>query len=68
MQVIPNIDNPHNHRFPGSLPVGLERSKIKTLQKGDYWVSEKSDGLRYFFVFIHTLTTFVQQNDITRSL
>jgi mRNA guanylyltransferase len=51
LQVVPNV-SAHNHRFPGSLPSGLERSKIKHLQKGDYWVSEKSDGLRYLLFIV----------------
>eukprot|EP00026_Physarum_polycephalum_P003620 Phypoly_transcript_03633.p1 GENE.Phypoly_transcript_03633~~Phypoly_transcript_03633.p1 ORF type:complete len:692 (+),score=105.06 Phypoly_transcript_03633:141-2216(+) len=51
LQVVPNV-SANNHRFPGSLPQGLERSKIKHLQKGDYWVSEKSDGLRYLLFII----------------
>jgi mRNA guanylyltransferase len=50
LQVVPNINN--HHRFPGSLPSALERSKIKLLQKGDYWVSEKSDGLRYLLFIV----------------
>ena len=58
LQVVPNV-SANNHRFPGSLPQGLERSKIKHLQKGDYWVSEKSDGLRYLSPFPPSLSRYL---------
>lgn len=45
MQLVPGVHN--QDRFPGSQPTALERNKIKVLQTGKYWISEKSDGLRY---------------------
>jgi hypothetical protein len=45
MKLIPGVHT--QDRFPGSQPTPLERNKIKVLQTGKYWVSEKSDGLRY---------------------
>lgn len=37
----------HNKRaFPGAMPVNMTRSAFREIQEQDYWVSEKTDGVR----------------------
>jgi hypothetical protein len=38
--------------FPGPQPVSIERKDFAVLRTNDYWVSYKSDGLRYIMVFV----------------
>ncbi|KAM0788526.1 hypothetical protein ACM66B_001654 [Microbotryomycetes sp. NB124-2] len=35
-----------SHRFPGSQPVSFDKDSIELLKKEDFWVCEKSDGVR----------------------
>lgn len=48
--------SPGTHRgsryFPGPQPVSVERKDFETLKNENYWVSYKSDGVRYLMVFI----------------
>ncbi|KZV84266.1 mRNA capping enzyme [Exidia glandulosa HHB12029] len=42
-----------NHdRFPGAQPVSFVKSDIARLQKKDYWVCEKSDGVRVLMLVV----------------
>jgi len=50
-KLVPNVFK-GSTAFPGSQPVDLQRSKFKVIQQGKYWVSEKSDGVRYMLFFI----------------
>ncbi|KAH9901548.1 mRNA capping enzyme, catalytic domain-containing protein [Cubamyces lactineus] len=41
-----------NQRFPGSQPVSFAAKDLEKLEKADFWVAEKSDGVRVLlFVF-----------------
>eukprot|EP01105_Mastigella_eilhardi_P020227 TRINITY_DN479_c0_g2_i1.p1 TRINITY_DN479_c0_g2~~TRINITY_DN479_c0_g2_i1.p1 ORF type:complete len:591 (-),score=154.51 TRINITY_DN479_c0_g2_i1:57-1829(-) len=39
-------------RFPGAMPVNLSRSSFPEIQANDYYVSEKTDGIRYLMLII----------------
>lgn len=39
-----------NNRFPGPLPISIERQHFGTLKSNPYWVCAKTDGLRYLLV------------------
>lgn len=41
----------HGIRFPGSQPISFTQDHLQLLEKMDFWVCEKSDGLR-LMVFI----------------
>eukprot|EP00300_Choanocystis_sp_HF-7_P002093 c11637_g1_i1.p1 GENE.c11637_g1_i1~~c11637_g1_i1.p1 ORF type:complete len:657 (+),score=145.33 c11637_g1_i1:32-2002(+) len=43
--------------FPGTMPVGLARRHLETVRRGEYFVSEKTDGVRYFMVRVHGYPT-----------
>ncbi|KAJ7284066.1 mRNA capping enzyme [Mycena rebaudengoi] len=40
-------------RFPGSQPVGFEKADLAKLETQDFWVCEKSDGVRVLLL-VHT--------------
>ncbi|KAI0054024.1 mRNA capping enzyme [Auriscalpium vulgare] len=44
-------------RFPGSQPVSFGVKDLERLEKSDYWVCEKSDGVRILFVVLTNLDT-----------
>ncbi|THH13869.1 hypothetical protein EW146_g6409 [Bondarzewia mesenterica] len=44
-------------RFPGSQPVSFGSKDLDRLEKEDYWVCEKSDGVRVLFVILTNLDT-----------
>lgn len=39
-------------RFPGTMPVNLCRKDVSLVQQGDYWLAEKTDGVRYFLLVL----------------
>lgn len=49
MSCFPEVDNTAD-AFPGSMPVGFSRRSIPLIQQTDYYVSEKTDGLRYMMM------------------
>ncbi|KAJ6597049.1 mRNA capping enzyme, catalytic domain-containing protein [Mycena vulgaris] len=42
-----------HHRFPGSQPVSFAQHDLAKLESQDFWVCEKSDGMRVL-LFVHT--------------
>ena len=44
--------SPGSKYFPGPQPVSVERKDFQTLRNENYWVSYKSDGVRYLMVFV----------------
>ncbi|KAF8635501.1 hypothetical protein AX17_003891 [Amanita inopinata Kibby_2008] len=48
---------PASLRFPGSQPVSLSAKDLEKLERQDYWVSEKSDGIRVLFLIATNPTT-----------
>ncbi|KAI0780667.1 mRNA capping enzyme, catalytic domain-containing protein [Trametes elegans] len=42
-----------NERFPGSQPVSFAAKDLEKLEAHDFWVAEKSDGIRVL-LFVHT--------------
>ncbi|KAF9469347.1 mRNA capping enzyme, alpha subunit [Collybia nuda] len=49
-----NLDN---IRFPGSQPVSFGVKDLERLENQDYWVCEKSDGIRVLFLVVTDLKT-----------
>ncbi|KAI9509344.1 mRNA capping enzyme [Russula earlei] len=50
-----------NHdRFPGSQPVSFSTTDLDRLEREDYWVCEKSDGVRVLLVVLTNLETIEQ--------
>ncbi|KAH9043275.1 mRNA capping enzyme [Lactarius pseudohatsudake] len=50
-----------NHdRFPGSQPVSFSTKDLDRLEQDDYWVCEKSDGIRVLLVVLTNLETSEQ--------
>ena len=39
-------------KFIGCMPVSFQRHNFDTVQTGDYYVSEKTDGVRYLLAFV----------------
>lgn len=37
-------------KFPGTMPVGFSRWHLAQIKRRKYWISEKTDGVRYFLV------------------
>ncbi|KAF9477572.1 mRNA guanylyltransferase [Pholiota conissans] len=51
-----HLDNPE--KFPGSQPVSFGTKDLEKLEKQDYWVCEKSDGVRVLFLVIDRHNTY----------
>ncbi|KAK4702619.1 mRNA guanylyltransferase, partial [Phenoliferia sp. Uapishka_3] len=41
-------------RFPGSQPVSFDRDSLQLLEREDFWVCEKSDGVRVLVLIVAT--------------
>ncbi|KAH3742482.1 mRNA capping enzyme, beta chain protein [Pelomyxa schiedti] len=47
--------------FPGAMPVNFTRMAFDWIQRKEYWVSEKTDGIRYFLMIYHGHVYFVSR-------
>ncbi|KAL0584709.1 hypothetical protein ABG067_005446 [Albugo candida] len=53
----------NRNRFNGTMPVGFARWHIPFVKKGEYHVSEKTDGVRYFLVVAGGSTVLVDRSN-----
>ncbi|KAF8197525.1 mRNA guanylyltransferase [Pholiota molesta] len=60
-----HLDNPE--KFPGSQPVSFGTKDLLKLEKQDYWVCEKSDGVRVLFLVLTNLETNAQRTFIVNT-
>nr|GAT53305.1 mRNA guanylyltransferase [Mycena chlorophos] len=49
------ISGVDRHRFPGSQPVSFSQADLARLESEDFWVCEKSDGVRVLLVILTDL-------------
>ena len=54
--IAPNGPSPdpltHNKlKFPGCMPINFSRHNIEQVQRSNYFISEKTDGVRYLLIF-----------------
>ncbi|KAI0062306.1 mRNA capping enzyme [Artomyces pyxidatus] len=54
---VAGLCNLGHDRFPGSQPVSFSIKDLDRLENNDYWVCEKSDGVRVLFVLLTNLDT-----------
>lgn len=48
---------PHSTKFPGAQPVSMTVKSLEMLEKMDFWVCEKSDGVRVLvFIVMNAMT------------
>ncbi|KAI8975621.1 mRNA capping enzyme, catalytic domain-containing protein [Mycotypha africana] len=40
--------------FPGSRPITFESKHLRDIEREDYFVTEKADGIRYLLYFVHS--------------
>ncbi|CEP19019.1 hypothetical protein [Parasitella parasitica] len=53
-QRLKELLNSQNDSFPGSQPVSFESKHLTDIEREDYFVCEKSDGVRYLLFFLHS--------------
>ncbi|KAI0256658.1 mRNA capping enzyme [Lactifluus subvellereus] len=54
---VANLCGLNHDRFPGSQPVSFSAGDLERLEHEDYWVCEKSDGIRVLLVVLTNLDT-----------
>lgn len=47
-----SFDNAYS--FPGCQPVSFETKHLNDIEREDYYVCEKSDGVRYLLFIVHS--------------
>ncbi|KAF8344169.1 mRNA capping enzyme, catalytic domain-containing protein [Cantharellus anzutake] len=51
-ELVASLCRVEHTRFPGSQPVSFKKLDIERLHKADYWVCEKSDGIRVLMLIV----------------
>lgn len=51
-------------KFGGTMPVGFARADIPRVQSGEYYVSEKTDGVRYFLVVAGGTSALIDRSNM----
>lgn len=51
---IPSAPQRKNDTFPGSMPVNFGKKYFIHVQNNEYFVSDKTDGIRYMLLIDHT--------------
>ena len=49
--------------FIGPMPIGLSRKNLKTINKKDYAILEKSDGVRYIISIVRSNFFFISREN-----
>lgn len=53
-RLVAQLCNANSTKFPGSQPVSFAQQDLERLEREDFWVCEKSDGVRVLF-FVHSV-------------
>lgn len=52
----PSINNNMSQEFIGSMPFNISRNTLNVIKENDYFITEKSDGMRYLMYIVHDMS------------